>query len=259
MILDQIVANKLSELEVAKRRFPLTEIRKAAEEQSPPLDFLSALLGGGIKIIAEVKKASPSKGVIRSDFNPVEIARIYASNRASAISVLTEVKYFQGSLKHLKVIRRALGENRPPLLRKDFILKPYQVYESRACGADSILLIVAILTPAKLKRLLELSHKSGMWCLIEVHNKVELEIALNSGAKIIGINNRDLHTFTTDITTTERLRPFIPADRTVVSESGIKRNSDMEKLRKWGVNAALVGESLIASPDIAAKMKELLG
>ncbi len=259
MILDQIVANKLLELEVIKRRFPLTEMRKEAAEQSPPLDFLSALQGEGTKLIAEVKKASPSKGVIRSDFNPVEIARIYASNGASAISVLTEIKYFQGSLNHLKDIRRALGEKRLPLLRKDFILEPYQVYESRAYGADCILLIVAILTPAKLARLLELSHKSGMWCLVEVHNKAELEIALRSGAKIIGINNRDLNTFTTDITTTERLRPLIPADRIVVSESGIREYSDMEKLRKWGINAALVGESLIASSNIAAKMKELLG
>jgi len=258
MILDQIVADNLRELETRKRNFPLTELQRMASEQSPPLDFASALRGDRIQLIAEVKKASPSRGVIRPDFNPVEIAQTYAGNGASAISVLTEARYFHGSLNHLQDIKNALGNKSLPLLRKDFLCDPYQVYESRAYGADGLLLIVAILTPEKLKELLRLSHELSMSCLVEVHNEAEVEIALKCGAGIIGINNRDLKTFTVDLTTTERLRPLIPSDRIVVSESGIKDRSDMEKLRQWGVDAVLIGEALLSAPDIAAKMKELL-
>ncbi len=258
MILNQIVADNLLELEARKRSFPLAELRRVALEQSPPLDLASALGGEGVQLIAEVKKASPSRGIIRYDFNPVEVAQTYASNGASAISVLTETRYFQGSLNHLKDIRDALGNKRLPLLRKDFICDPYQVYESRAYGADSLLLIVAILIPEKLNELLWLSHELNMSCLVEVHNEAELEIALRSGARIIGINNRDLTTFTVDLTTTERLRPLIPQDRIVVSESGIKDRSDIEKLRQWSVDAFLIGESLMSAPEIAARLKELL-
>jgi indole-3-glycerol phosphate synthase len=257
MILDKIVAGNLEELESRKRSFPLKELQTVALEQPSPLDFASALHGNHIKLIAEVKKASPSRGVIRSDFNPVAIAQTYAGNGAAAISVLTEARYFQGSLNHLRDIRKALG-NRLPLLRKDFLCDPYQVYESRAYGADSVLLIVAILTPEKLKELLGLSHELGMSCLAEVHNEDELEIAVRGGARIIGTNNRDLTTLTVDLTTTERLRPLIPKDRTVVSESGIRDRSDMGKLKKWGVDAVLIGESLMSAPNIATKMKELL-
>ncbi len=258
MILDQIVADNRLELEARKRSFPLAKLRQLASEQPPPLEFASALRGDRIQLIAEVKKASPSRGIIRSDFNPVELARTYAGNGASAISVLTEPRYFQGSLDHLKDIRGALGSKTLPLLRKDFIFDPYQVYEARAYGADALLLIVAILTPGKLKSLLGLSHELGMSCLVEVHNENELDVALRSGAGIIGINNRDLKTFTVDLTTTERLRPLIPSDRIVVSESGIKDRSDMERLKRCGVNAVLIGESLVSAPDIAVKMKELL-
>jgi len=258
MILNQIVNDNLLELEARKCSLPLEELKRAASEQSPPLDLASALRGDRIQLIAEVKKASPSRGIIRPDFDPVEIAETYATNGASAISVLTEAKYFQGSLNHLKDIRNALENKSLPLLRKDFISDSYQVYESRAYGADSLLLIVAILTPEKLEELLRLSHELGMSCLVEVHNETEVEIASGSGAKIIGINNRDLKTFTVDLTVTERLRPLIPSDRIVVSESGIKNRSDMEKLRQWGADAVLIGESLMSAPDIAAKMKELL-
>ena len=257
MILDQIVTDKLLELEARKRSLPLDELRGVALEQPSPLDFTSALRSDHIQLIAEVKKASPSRGIIRHDFNPAEIAQIYADNGAAAISVLTETKYFQGSLDHLRDIRKALGDKKLPLLRKDFILDSYQVYESRACGADGLLLIVAILTPEKLETLLELSHELGMSCLVEVHNEAELEIALRSQARIIGINNRDLSTFAVDLATTKRLRPLIPPDRIVVSESGIKNRSDLEKLREWGVDAVLIGESLMSAANIAAKMKEL--
>ena len=258
MILDRIVADSRLELEARKRSLPLGELKRVVSEQPPPLDFAAALRGDGIRLIAEVKKASPSRGVIRPDFSPVEIARTYATNGASAISVLTEARYFQGSLDHLRDIRDALGDKRLPLLRKDFIYDSYQIYESRAYGADCLLLIVAILSPGELEALLKLSHELNMSCLVEVHNEAELEIALSSGVKIIGINNRDLKTFAVDLNVTRRLRPLIPPDKIVVSESGIKSRSDIERLRQWGVDAVLIGESLMSAPDIAAKMRELL-
>jgi indole-3-glycerol phosphate synthase len=258
MILEKIVADNRADLEARKRSFRLAELRRVALEQLLPLDFASALQSDRIQLIAEVKKVSPSRGIIRPDFNPVKIAKIYANNGASAISVLTETKHFQGSLDHLRKISNALGNKRLPLLRKDFLYDPYQIYESRAYGADSLLLIVAILTPENLGELLSLSHELKMSCLVEVHNEAELEIALRSRSGIIGINNRDLKTFTVDLTVTERLCPLIPPDRIVVSESGVKDRSDMEKLKEWGVDAVLIGESLISAPDIAVKIKELL-
>jgi len=258
MILDDIVADKLLEIEVRKRALPPGEILEMAAKQPSQLDFASALRGKHVRLIAEVKKASPSRGIIRSDFNPVDIALTYAGNGASAISVLTDSKYFQGSLDYLKDIQKSLGEKGVPLLRKDFILDPYQVYESRAYGADAMLLIVAILNPEKLRQLLQLSHDLNMDSLVEVHNESELDNALDSEARVIGINNRDLRTFEVDLTTTERLRPLVPEDRIVVSESGIKDRSDIEKLAGWGVDAVLIGESLMSAPDIAARMKEFL-
>jgi indole-3-glycerol phosphate synthase len=258
MILNQIVQNRRRELETRKRSLPLERIRKLALERLAPLDLALPLSDGYVRIIAEVKKASPSRGIICRDFNPVKIATVYAENGAAAISVLTESRYFKGSLEHLNHIKSALGDMHPPLLRKDFIFDPYQVYESRAYGADAILLIVAILKPGELQALLELSHHLHMRCLVETHDADEINIALKSGARIIGINNRNLQTFTADINTTARLRPLIPKDRIVVSESGIKTRDDMKKLRSWDVSAALVGETLLSSPDIALKMKELL-
>ena len=258
MILDKIVADVLIELAAKKRQLPLTAMATSAAAQSPPLDFAAALRGDSVRIIAEVKKASPSRGVICPNFNPVDIAGVYAANGAAAISVLTEPKYFQGSPYYLRDIKKALADKPVPLLRKDFIFDPYQVYEARAYGADGILLIAAILTPEKLSELLQLSHQLGMMSLVEVHNESELEIALKSEAKIIGINNRDLNTFKVDLKTTARLRPLIPPDRIVVSESGIKSRQDIEKLREWGINDALIGEALMTAPNIAVKMKELL-
>jgi len=257
MILDDIVADKIPEVETRKRELPLEELKKRIREQSPPLDIASALKNNRIRLIAEVKKASPSKGIIREDFNPVDIARTYSSNGAAAISVLTDEKYFMGSLDYLKDIRESL-DTPTPLLRKDFILDEYQVYEARAAGADAILLIVSILETEKLTDLMTISHQLGMKCLVETHNAYECEIAVNSGAQIIGINNRDLRTFTVDIETTSKLRRLIPSDRIVVSESGIKNRFDIERLRSWNINAVLIGESLMASADIAAAMKEFL-
>jgi indole-3-glycerol phosphate synthase len=257
MILDDIMADVRLELEKRKQKVPLEEIRRSALKQRAALDFASALRGDGVRLIAEVKKASPSRGLIRADFRPVEIARIYATGGAAAISVLTEPNFFRGNLDYLRDIKNALG-NKVPLLRKDFINDPYQVYEARAYSADAILLIAAMLDRDELEKLLSLSHELGMKCLVEVHNEAELEIALESGAKIIGINNRDLYTFKVDIDTTRRLKPLIPDDRTVVSESGIRDRADIEKLEKWGINAVLIGEALMAADDIAARMRELL-
>ena len=258
MILDEIVDHNRRELEARKQILPLGEIKRSASVQPMPLNLAAVLRGKDVKLIAEVKKASPSRGVIRADFDPVKIAGIYAENGAAVISVLTETRHFQGSLNYLREIKNLLGEKRIPLLRKDFIFDPYQVYESKAYGADALLLIAAILTPQKLKSLLELSRELWMSCLVEVHNESELEVALKSGAMVIGINNRDLTTFEVDMATTKRLRPLIPPGRIVVSESGIKDRSDMKKLKSWAVHAALVGESLMAAPDITAKMRGLL-
>jgi indole-3-glycerol phosphate synthase len=257
MILDDIVADKIPEVEKQKRELPIEELKKRIQEQLPPLDFASALKGDRVRLIAEVKKASPSKGIIRKEFNPVDIARTYSSNGAAAISVLTDEKYFMGSLDYLKDIRKSLDQP-VPLLRKDFILDEYQVYEARAAGADAVLLIVAILESKKLAELLDLSHQLGMKCLVETHDEYECEVAVNSGSRIIGINNRDLKTFTVDIDTTGRLRQLIPSDRVVVSESGIKNLNDIERLKGWNIDAVLIGESLMASDNIAAAMKEFL-
>lgn len=257
MIIDDIVASKRKELTAVKRRVSLQDLQQMALSQPPALDFGASLKGRRARIIAEVKKASPSAGLIRADFNPVEIALIYADNGAAAISVLTETTFFQGSLEHLKDIRKAVG-SRLPLLRKDFIIDPYQVHESRAYGADSVLLIAAILTPEKLKALVSLSRKLGMEPLVEVHNEAEIAAALKAGSQIIGINNRDLKTFKTDLITTMRLRPIITGDKIVVSESGIKDNYDVASFKNQGVDAVLIGETLLSSSDIAATLTDLL-
>jgi indole-3-glycerol phosphate synthase len=258
MILDEIVADKSAELEATKRTMPFEKLVAMASERSKPVDVDSALRGPGVKIIAEIKKASPSKGIIRTQFNPFEIANIYADYGASAISVLTESKRFQGNLTYLSGIKDALRNRNIPLLRKDFIFDSYQVYESRAYGADFLLLIVAILSYEKLRELMELSHRLNMECLVEVHNETEMKIALDSNAGIIGINNRDLGDFTVDLSTTQRLSRLIPRGKLVVSESGIKTREDIQKMKEWGIDAVLIGESFMAAHDIASKLKELI-
>ncbi|MEE9365373.1 MAG: indole-3-glycerol phosphate synthase TrpC [Dehalococcoidales bacterium] len=254
-MLVKIVADKKEELEQRKKAVPVSELESRIAQRAGTLDFANALKEEDVSIIAEVKRASPSRGVLCHDFNPVALARTYADNAAAAISVLTESKYFQGNLDHLSEIREEVNI---PLLRKDFIFDPYQVYESRAYGADALLLIAAILEGEQLDELLTLSHELGLSCLVEVHNESEVNRALRSGARIIGINNRDLKTFQVDIGTTQRLRPLIPEDTVVVSESGISSRRDIDYLSSWGIDAALVGEALLTSDDIAAKMRELM-
>lgn len=221
--------------------------------------FKAALIpsaAGRTRIIAEVKKASPSKGVIRVDFEPVKIARIYQEKGAAAISVLTEERYFQGSLDYLAAIR---GEVAIPLLRKDFIVDPFQVYEARVAGADAILLIAACLDRAQMEDLAGLAAELGLDVLTEVHNHRELEKTLLVGAEIIGINNRDLHSFKTDIATTEKLLREIPSGKVVVSESGINTRADIDRLQAVGVHAFLIGEAMMREADIGAKLQSLLG
>jgi len=256
MFLDKIVAEKLEELKQRQKAVPLPELRAAIMERPLPLDLVVALSGDSLCLIAEVKRASPSRGVIRANLDPVKLASTYAQCGAAAISVLTESRYFGGSREDLEAIKRQLPNI--PLLRKDFILKPYQIFESCAWGADAVLLIVAILDDTELGELLSLSHALGMQCLVEVHNKNELKRALAHNIKIIGINNRDLDTMTVDINVTRQLRPPIPRGRIVVSESGIKGRDDVQKLKEWKVNAILVGEALVIAEDVAAKIKELL-
>jgi len=234
---------------------PLSFLEERIAHRKAPLDFALALDGDHTRLIAEIKRSSPSRGVLCPDFNPVELAKSYAQGGAAAISVLTEANYFEGSLDYLAAIRE---EVRLPLLRKDFIFDRYQVYESSAYGADALLLVVAILSQEQLEELLSLSHNLGLRCLVEVHSQDEVERALLSQAKIIGINNRDLDTFTVDINTTRRLRPLIPQQRIVVSESGIRSRSDVEKLKGWGVNAVLVGEALVTASDVQTKVRELI-
>ena len=256
MFLDKIVAEKREELKQRQETVPLPELRPAIMERPSPLNLAAALSGDSLRLIAEVKRASPSRGMIRANLDPVKLASTYAQCGAAAISVLTESRYFGGSREDLEAIKRTLPDI--PLLRKDFILEPYQIFESCAWGADAILLIVAILDDTELEELLSLSHALGMQCLVEVHNQNELERALAHNIKIIGINNRDLDTMMVDINVTRQLRPPIPRGRIVVSESGIKGRDDVQKLKEWKVNAILVGEALVTADDVAAKIKELL-
>jgi len=254
-MLDKIIAQKREEVEQRKKVATITYLQQLIARQKPALDLAMALKGDHIRLIAEVKQASPSRGMLSPNFNPIELARTYAEGGAAAISVLTEANYFMGSIEHLAAIKEVVGL---PLLRKDFIFDFYQIYESRAYGADALLLIVAILSQEQLKELVSLSHSLGLRCLVEVHNEGEVERAVHSEAEIIGINNRDLNTLSIDINMTRRLRPLIPQERIVISESGIRSKRDIEKLGKWGVDAVLVGEALVTAGDVRAKMKELL-
>lgn len=258
MILDKIVTAKQRELTVAKTERPLADLEARIASRPAPLDFAAALLCERVVVIAEVKKASPSRGLLCPDFDPVHLAQCYAAGGAAAVSVLTEVDHFQGSLSYLVEIRAAAGLENTPLLRKDFLFDPYQVYEARAFGADAILLIVAILDDAALAELSALANDLGMQCLVEVHDEAELERALAAGASIVGINNRDLRTFNVDIATTERLSALVPTGHTIVSESGIRTRADIDRLAEYGVSAVLVGEALVTAGDVAARLKELV-
>ncbi len=257
MILDEIIAYKKKELADTVRSAPLSEVRAKASDAASARGFEKALhQGKDIRLIAEVKKASPSKGIIREDFDPVEIARTYARSGASCLSVLTEKKYFQGKLEYLGDIRKAVEV---PLLRKDFIIDQYQIFEARAAGADAILLIAACLERRQIEDLIGIARETGLDVLVESHTYKELDRSLLAGAMLVGINNRDLQSFSVSLQTTLDLLKDIPDDRIVVSESGIKTREDVLTLQQAGVDAILVGESLMREKDIGKKVKELLG
>jgi indole-3-glycerol phosphate synthase len=256
-ILNNILATKAAALQRAKEIVPGSELERMVSGAPAPRDFRGALTKTDqISIIAEIKKASPSAGMIRADFDPVDIAAIYEQHGASAISVLTEESYFQGSTAYLKAIRRDCGV---PLLRKDFIFDPYQLVEARANGADAVLLIAEVLEQPTLVNLVTEAQGLGMQALVEIHDDVNLERVLDCGSQLIGINNRNLRTFETRLTHTLELMPRIPDHYCVVSESGISCRQDLLKLKAAGVRAVLVGETLMRADDIGAKLDELLG
>jgi indole-3-glycerol phosphate synthase len=256
-ILDRIVETKWREIAAAKATVSEAELEHRIGHLLPARDFRAAIRRfAQITLIAEVKKASPSAGVIRADFDPVQIATTYEAHGAAAISVLTDVEYFQGSLEYLIAVRAAVGV---PVLRKDFILDRYQLLEARAAGADAVLLIAECLPGEQLQALQREAVGLGLQTLVELHDAEQLPRVLDCGAPVIGINNRDLRTFTTGLEHTLELLPKIPADRTVVSESGIKTRADLVALGRAGARAVLVGESLMRAEDIGAALDALRG
>jgi indole-3-glycerol phosphate synthase len=255
MILDDIVKARRVDVERAKREIPLAALESRPRYKAPRRGFAAALRARQPALIAEVKKASPSKGVIRADFDPVAVARAYAGAGAAAISVLTEERFFQGHSMHLEAIRDAVDV---PLLRKDFVFDAYQLAEARAWGADAALLIVAMLDDAQLADLHAAALHLGLDVLVEAHTAEEAERAAALGARMIGINNRDLRTFVTSLQTAERLRSLIPAGAVAVAESGIDSPADIARLGRAGYGAFLVGESLMRAPDPGAALRALL-
>ncbi len=262
-ILEKIIATKRRELNDALQATPLLAVKALAEKQAKsdafePRDFIAAIRAkitdGKAAVIAEIKKASPSKGVIRADFNPVEIAKSYEAGGAACLSVLTDVEYFQGSAEYLKQARAACNL---PVLRKDFMIDAYQVYEARAMGADCILLIAAAIGLAKMRELESIAHSLGMAVLVEVHNSEELDLALQLETPLLGINNRNLRTFDVTLQTTLDLLAHIPAGKIVVTESGIFTADDVALMRKNNVHTFLVGEAFMRQPDPGAALKEV--
>jgi len=254
-ILDKIIETKKAEVAQLKKDTTQTQLQKKIDGLEPCRDFKKALQNDVCNIIAEVKCASPSRGRLVADFDPLKIARTYEENGAAAISVLTDEKYFMGHKNYLTQIRQSV---KLPLLRKDFIVDPLQIYETRTIGADAVLLIVRVLGE-KLADFILLSKRLGLSQLVEVHTQEELVVALNAGAEIIGVNNRNLDTFITDIETSRQLKAQIPENKIVVAESGIRGGKDIESLMQAGIYSFLIGEHLITAPDIGKKLREFKG
>jgi len=256
-ILETIVATKRDEIVRAKAERPLAELRARLKDSPPPKSFFDSLAAGGdIKLIAEVKKASPSKGIIRADFDPVTIAKAYEAHGATCLSVLTDEQYFQGNLEYLRRVRQSVNI---PVLRKDFILDTYQLVEARVAGADAVLLIAECLDDCNLRKLHNEALELGMTPLVEFYEPENLERVLAAGASLIGVNNRDLRTFQVDLGHTIRMREKVPLDCVFVGESGIETRADALRLQSAGVDAMLVGESLMRESDIGAAVDRLLG
>lgn len=258
MILAKILAHKHIEVAAQRSVISIESLRDQIEQMPPALDFVPALRSATHRpaLIAECKKASPSKGLLRADYAAAKLAALYAANGAAAISVLTDESFFQGSLQDLTAARIA---TMLPILRKDFVVDEYQLYEARAAGADAILLIVAALDATRLKDFHALATELGLSVLVEVHDETELETAMQIEPKLIGINNRNLHDFSVDLQTTARLRPRIPNNIAVVAESGLHSRADVECVAAMGVDAILVGEALITAQDVGAKVREMAG
>lgn len=258
MYLETIMTWKRQELPKQKRERPVSDLRAQAALMVKPLDFAAALRrrSGPPRLIAEIKRASPSKGLLRHGFDPATLAKDYVNNGASAISVLTDKKFFQGNIEHLMA---AKATAKIPVLRKDFIFDPYQIVEARVAGADALLLIVAVLSDPQISTLLEETERLGMTALVEAHNEDEVGRALKAGAKVIGVNNRDLSDFSVDLETSARLRPLVPPEIVFVSESGIRSAADARRVAKMGVDAILVGEAIVKAKDVGAKVRELAG
>ena len=254
-ILSRIIESRRAEVARRRRIMPETVLRIAAGKADAPRDFAGALVRDEVNVIAEIKKASPSAGVLRREFEPVSLARAFEQSGAAALSVLTEEENFQGALAHLRDARAAVSL---PVLRKDFIVDPWQVWEARAANADSFLLIAAALDDAALAGLLNLGRELGMEALVEVHTAEELERVLAAGARILGVNNRNLHTLEVRVETSLDLAGMIPEDRVAVSESGLRSAEDLRKLSAAGFDAFLIGESLMREPDPGAALKRLI-
>lgn len=251
-VLDKILANTVVEIAQRRDRIAIADVRQQADSMPIPPSFAQALRRETVALIAEVKKASPSKGVLIADFDPLALATTYANNGASAISVLTDEKFFQGHLDYLRLIS---AEVSIPTLRKDFVIDPYQVYEARAVGASAVLLIVAALEDAQMRDLLQLIQSLNMTALVEVHDEAELDRALAIGASVIGVNNRDLKSFHVDLGITERIAKQVPESVTLVAESGLKTADDVAHMGAIGAHAVLIGEGLVTSGDIATTVR----
>ena len=268
-ILDRIVADARADLEREKRAEPEAALRRRFADYDAQWRLSDAIrtprgqapASAAVQIVAEIKKASPSRGVLAEELDPVRIARAYALGGATGISVVTERRHFLGDLAWLRDVRLRLAAElpgeRPSLLRKDFVTGAYEVVQARAYGADNVLLIVALLDLPLLRDLIALAGELDMDALVEVHTEAEAARAVAAGATLFGVNNRDLHTFAVDLATTERIRPLLPKDAVVVGESGVQTRADVERLRRAGVLAILVGEAFMTAPDVAAKLAEL--
>ena len=257
-ILKEIVQIKQERLKARKREIPRQEVESLISSRERPLNFSGCLMGDSVRVIAEIKRGSPSKGVFSKGIKASELAAVYAKNGAAAVSVLTNEDHFYGSIEDLLEVHDEVYQSGVPVLRKEFIFDPYQIYEARAYGADAILLIVSMLDKDQLIDFTNIATSLWMQCLVEVHDEKELELAVESGAEIIGINNRDLRTFNTTLETTEILAPKVPVGKISVSESGISDKSDIERVMKAGVGAVLVGESLVTADDPAIALRNLL-
>jgi indole-3-glycerol phosphate synthase len=256
MFLEEIASHVRNDLASRRVKTPAAALKDRPWFRRPTRGFAAAVAGPSRRIVAEVKRSSPSQGVIRDDFDPVAIARDFSANGASALSVLTEEKFFHGNLAFLEAIKETVA---PPLLRKDFTLDPYHLIEARAFGADAALLIVALLDAQTLNELLAHARELSLDALVEVHTEGELETALKAGARLIGINNRNLKTFEVKLETAERLLPLVPPGVAVVCESGFHHRRDLDRIEALGAHAFLVGEALMRAPEPGKKLRELLG